>query len=106
MLVDYPECQGFNIKSNPLETDEEAEYTCPRIQSEWCVGILDSLKSQSDDLSDKPTSTEAEVESLQAPSDGYEKLKESVMTSDESGYTHLRSQSPEYLEILEEPQGN
>ena len=105
--VDYAEWQDITNKANPLETDEEAEYTCPHSQSEGYVGMVDytgSVPTQSDDFSSKATSMEIENESLQASSDGYEKLKESVMTSDESGYTHLRSQTPEYLEILGEPE--
>ena len=105
--VDYTEWQDITNEANPSETDEEAEYTCPQSRSEGYVGMVDltcSVPPHFDDFSNKATSMEIERQSLQAPSDGYQKLQETEMMSDESGYTPLRCKIPEYLEILGEPE--
>ena len=100
--MDYTECQTFTGKA--VSGTEKNEYTRPHSQYVGMIDYADSLHLPSYNYSHIPTSSNMEEASPQEPSDGYERFKDSLMTSDKLGYSQLLKEQHEYLEILEEPE--
>ena len=79
------------------------DQAAPMKAEEGYVGVVDytnSVPHQSGSFCNKSTSNDSSL----IFRDGYENLSDSSVRSEESGYTQLRKQPHEYLEILAEPE--
>ena len=93
-VVDYTESKQLSGSLNDQAASRKAEEGYVDV-----VDYTDSVSHQSGSFCNKSTSNDSSL----IFRDGYENLPDSSVRSEESGYTQLRKQPHEYLEILAEP---